>query len=59
MKINAYSYIFFFLKYHKKIINFYSLFFNLNFLKKFFLIDTGTHGILENHHYGICDIREF
>ncbi|EGR31206.1 hypothetical protein IMG5_115920 [Ichthyophthirius multifiliis] len=21
--------------------------------------DTGTHGILENHHYGICDIREF
>lgn len=21
--------------------------------------DTGTHGILENHHYGICDMREF
>lgn len=21
--------------------------------------DTGTHGILENHYYGIIDIREF
>ncbi len=21
--------------------------------------DTGPHGILENHHYGILDIREF
>ena len=21
--------------------------------------DTGTHGILENNHYGICDMREF
>ncbi|CAD8158986.1 unnamed protein product [Paramecium octaurelia] len=21
--------------------------------------DTGTHGILENHHYGIVDVREF
>lgn len=21
--------------------------------------DTSTHGVLENHHYGILDVREF
>ncbi len=40
----------------------------INFIiseRKYFLIkgtknaDTGPHGILENHHYGILDIREF